>query len=83
MLSSIECDIHRHLSEYLDGKMSLADFQAWFVPATWNIHLTGEPGAQELAYEIDHRIAEFTSGHRTEDDLRALLMSLTTDYAAR
>lgn len=59
----IENEIRQKLRQYLDGQASLAEFQRWFVPATWDIQLTGEFGAIELTGEIELRLAEHSSGH--------------------
>ncbi len=66
----LELELRRKLIQYLLGNMSLREFQQWFVPTTWDIHLSTEPGAIDLTYKIDLRLAEYTSGHLPENQLR-------------
>jgi len=68
--------IRKHLANYLSGKSSLRQFRDWFDAETWGLAAEADSPARQLAGEIDLRIAEFTNGHRTEDDLRAILQPL-------
>lgn len=52
-------EIRQQLTRLLAGEVSLDEFQDWFVPCTWNIHLTGDTEARELAYEIKGVLAEY------------------------
>lgn len=47
--------IRVQLSRLLAGKMTLRAFDDWFVPATWDVHLTGNWAAEELAFRISRR----------------------------
>lgn len=80
MLSS---DIRSRLSSYLAREMSLEQFEEWFIPATWQVHTSGDLDAVELAGTIKLRLAEFTNGHWTEDELREQLIPLVTRYEIR
>ncbi len=68
--------IRTHLANYLSGKASLRQFRDWFDVETWGIAAELDSPVRQLAGEIDLRIAEFTNGHRTEDDLKAMLQPL-------
>jgi len=68
--------IRAQLASYLSGKSSLRQFRDWFDAETWGLAAEADSPARQLAGEIDLRIAEFTNGHRTEDDLRAMLQPL-------
>jgi hypothetical protein len=65
--------IREWLSRYLRSEVSLRDFQRWFVPTTWDIDRTDALAARELAALVDLRLAEYTSGFWSEDELRQLL----------
>ena len=69
-------EIRSHLARYLNGKSSLRQFREWFDVETWGLAAEPDSPVRQLAGEIELRIAEFTSGHRTEDDLRATLQPL-------
>jgi len=68
--------VRKHLREYLDRRISLSQFRDWFDLETWDIIDKVPSATQELAGEIELRLAEFTSGHLTEDELRTLFSSL-------
>ncbi|SRR6266852_4440143 len=66
----LELELRRKLIQYILGNISLREFQQWFVPTTWDIHLSTEPGAIDLTYKVELRLAEYTSGHLPENQLR-------------
>jgi hypothetical protein len=68
--------IRTQLAHYLNGKSSLRQFRDWFDAETWGLAAEPDSPARQLAGEIELRIAEFTNGHRTEDDLRTLFQAL-------
>lgn len=76
MQSSLSLEIREQLSRFLRGETSLHAFQEWFTSRTWNIEDSEDRSAQDLAYEIELRLAEFLNGHWTMSDLRGLLKSL-------
>lgn len=76
MADSLDQEIQQRLDWYLRGDMSLAEFEAWLVPAAWDISPQSDSVAHDLAMAITLRIAEFTNGDWTEDELRAELEEL-------
>jgi len=68
--------IDEHLQRYLRGEDSLADFEAWLVPETWDLSPQNDSEGHERATAITLRIAEFTNGDWTEDQLREALSNL-------
>jgi hypothetical protein len=68
--------VQRYLAQFLSGENSLSQFRDWFDAETWDLDM--EPGTPlgQIVGEIELRLAEFTNGHRTEDDLRYHLESL-------
>lgn len=76
MTESLDQEIQQRLDWYLRGDVSLADFEAWLVPATWDISPQSDPAAHGLATAITLRIAEFTNGGWIEDDLRRELAAI-------
>src|SRR5205823_14176719 len=61
--------LYEHLVAYLSGKASLRDFRQWYDAATWDQHTCGNM----LASDVELWLSEFSSGHRTEHELRDLL----------
>ena len=70
--SAIRCQ----LGAYLSDAMSLDEFTAWLVGASWNIEQTGDIGASQLAYAIELALAEHSSGLLTLEELRRALQDL-------
>ncbi len=62
--------ISEHLAMYLNGKIPLDLFEDWVVENTWNIHLDRDVEAMQLAYAIEESLAEYSSGHISESQLR-------------
>src|SRR6266478_6482604 len=69
-------DVQRYLANYLNGEISLSQFRDWFDTETWDLDMQPDTSLGQMVGEIELRLAEFTSGHRTEDDLRAVLQPL-------
>lgn len=80
MTVGIDLEIRAALVRYLNSEISLAEFEDWFVPVAWNIEQTGNREAIELAAEIELRLAEFTNGHWSEDELHNKLAPLVGVY---
>lgn len=62
-------EIRDHLAQFVDGKISLHQFEDWFVPATWNIRQQDDPEAETLADDIELRISEHSDGVLNEREL--------------
>lgn len=65
-------EVRAHLQQYLLGAISLPDFHLWFV--RWRrANLDDE--RHPLARMVDLRLAEYTTGHWTEPQLRERLLA--------
>ena len=64
------------LAGYLDGDRSLKQFLADFARLSWNSHRLGEPQAERLANAIELRLAEFSNGDWTVEQLHEHLRDL-------
>jgi hypothetical protein len=69
-------DVQHHLAKYLISEISLSQFRDWFDAETWDSDLQSDTPLGQMVGEIELRLAEFTNGHRTENDLRYHLESL-------
>ena len=74
----LDLEIKRELERYLARVMSLNEFSDWVAPITMDIEQSGSPAAIELVNEIQLRLAEFTDGYWTENQLRELLRPLAS-----
>lgn len=76
MDSPMTTAIRERLASYLRGETTLQAFDAWFVPATWEIRHEDDPEAADMTNEIYLRIAEYSLGHRTEEELKGFFRPL-------
>ncbi len=67
----------QRLGQYLAGEITLRTFEDWFVPLTWQPEAgTDDPAVANLVSEIELCLAEYSSGHWTEAELREHLRPL-------
>ncbi|MGI8553742.1 MAG: hypothetical protein ACR2PL_23575 [Dehalococcoidia bacterium] len=78
MQSSLRQEILGWLSGYGAGTVSLLDFKQWFIPIAWTIELNNDPAAEDLAHTVELRLAEFSNGHWTDEELQDQLRLLLT-----
>lgn len=64
-----EHHIREALARYLSGEVFLKELQEWFIPRAWEVLAESGPAA-DLVAEIELLLAEYTSGQRSESDLR-------------
>ena len=74
-------EIREKLANYLAKKMSLADFEDWFVANSWNVHQSDNLEARNLVHGVELRLSELSSGHLTEDGLRKELAPFVTSIS--
>jgi hypothetical protein len=66
-------NLKSHVQSYLTGDSSLGDFRDWFDKNTWGVAAKPHSPIYRPSGEIELRLAEFTSGHLSERELRELL----------
>jgi hypothetical protein len=72
----LDMSIREQLARYLNQEITLAEFQEWYVPFSWQVDRLGDLFLREFISDTDLRLAEYTSGHLSEEDLRSELRSL-------
>lgn len=77
-MTDLEREIRRVVASYVAKQDSLADFSVALASLTWDLD-GSRPEAEEFANAAALLIAETTSGHRTEDELRQELGVLLGD----
>ena len=65
-------ELRSQLQRYLLGGEHLRSFQTWFVSFIWR----EDRSASKLARAVELALAEYTSGHRSEPELRGLLATM-------
>jgi hypothetical protein len=79
MMTERESAIRHQLGAYLSDALSLDEFIAWVVGASWNIENAGDAGASQLAFTIELALAEHSSGFLTLDELRSELRNISRE----
>lgn len=80
-MASVEQRILAHLSDYLNGKIQLHEFEDNFVRILWDIDECPDARARELAGEIHVLTAEYSCGDRTLESLREELTRIANPSA--
>lgn len=75
-------EIRLWLARYLHKEISLDKFEDWIAQHSWNMHLDSDESAQKIAAAIELRLAEHSSGHLPENQLRNELVPFVTTYNA-
>ena len=79
---TLDADVRRHLADYLAGKSKLNAFEEWFVPNALSLaEEVGDQSVMDLIYEIELRLAEYSHGDWTSDELKSLFQSLVQPHA--
>lgn len=73
MDTSLDASIREHIVRYLASESTLHELEEWFVPTTWNTVGRVPLSTERLIGGVELRLAEYTSGHRTEEEVRVLL----------
>jgi hypothetical protein len=73
MSYSLDFNIRERLASYLAKEISRRAFEDWFFPETWDVDQLGDLALMNLVYGIKLRLAEFSHGDWTENELRSLL----------
>ena len=81
MQATLDAEIRGWLARYLGGEVSLQEFEDWLIPVAWSLDPEGHSAAEDIAYEIELRLAEFTNNHWTEPELRDMLRPLAAQPA--
>jgi len=76
----LDAEIRARLGRYLRGEHTLDEFREWFTPATWDVHLSGNESAANLAHRIEHVIAEYLTENITRGTLNTRLCPLQETY---
>jgi hypothetical protein len=81
MQAPLSLAIREQLANYLSGRLDLRAFNRWFAAAAWTVDGDPDVATRVLAYEIEHRLAEFSNGDWTEVELGRFFQPLVTNYS--
>lgn len=69
------------IKRYLAGEATASQFEAWFLPASWNVTQWGDETTQALVGTLGLWFSEYDRGHRTDEELQQLLGGLGDELA--
>lgn len=75
-----EIDIRDHVGQWLRGVISLRELEDWFVPATWDVHRSGDPQLEALVDEIELNLSEYSDRVISLDELREQLKNAVRSF---
>jgi hypothetical protein len=75
-MSAFDISLRIQLARYLTGEISLPEFRRWFLPTIWDL-AEDDQLLSPLARRVELRLAEYSNGHWTEDDLKHLFERAT------
>lgn len=78
-----ENQIRQSLIRYLRNEISLDQFEDWLAQHSWNMHLDSDSASQKLAAAIELRLAEHSSDHLRECEMREELRALVNAYGTQ
>jgi hypothetical protein len=75
----LDFNIRERLVRYLANEISLNEFEDWFFSETWDVDQVNNLDLLRLVYGVKLRLAEFSHGDWTEDELRSHLRSFLVE----
>ncbi len=75
-----EGQLRSHLIKFIEGKLTLDEFEDQFVSASWNMHKDSSESAIALASAVGLCLAEHSSGHLSDSELLDELRPLATVF---
>jgi len=73
----LDVQILERLAQYLAGRLSIQEFEDWFVPSSWDVRQSGTTQDADLVYRVELFLAEFSNDDWTEEELKSKFRSLT------
>lgn len=66
-------DLEGQIGRLVKGSLDVERFRQWFANALWDIELAADGDMVRFAYLVENRLAEFTGGYISEQELVAAL----------
>jgi hypothetical protein len=80
MATSDTLTLRHALIDYLEERLSLADFVAAHAQAIHQASVGDDAAALDLALDIELRLAEYQNGDWRDDEFRAMLRAMRSTY---
>jgi hypothetical protein len=69
-------EIREQVVQYLQNQITLTDLNDWLTQRSWNMHLDSPLDAQHFAAAVELRLAEYSEGHLSREQLQDALIDL-------
>src|SRR5258708_113549 len=79
MQRNLERRVRQRLARFVTGQESLRKFNAWFIPATWDVDQAAA-SLRDLVYGVKARLDEYDDGYVTKDQLKQKLSLILQSY---
>jgi hypothetical protein len=79
----IVSEIRSKIADWIQGNLSLEEFEDWFSVHTWNVYQWGSEDAVALVYQVELRLSEHSCGHLPTSQMVAEFRRFVQDYRAR
>jgi hypothetical protein len=80
LMGGISCvELQDQIVRYLANRISLGEFRNWFDAASWDAEIDSKSELSAMIGEIELRLAEYSDGHWTEEELREQLKKVVRD----
>jgi hypothetical protein len=73
-----QADVNNQLRRFVEGAVSLDDFEDWLVAHSWNMHKDSDSEAQKLVGAVELALAEYSNDHISLSDLQFEFQSILT-----
>jgi len=73
---NITSELYRRIIQYLNGEISVTQFEDWFLPNFGQIINLPDCPPRDLAGDIQLALAEMSNGDRTEAEMKGLIRDL-------
>lgn len=72
-------ELQDQVVRYLANRISLHEFRNWFDVASWEAEIEPNSRLYAMIAEVELRLAEYTNGHWTEEELREQMRKIVPD----
>ena len=69
-------ELKNKVGDYIAGRVSLEEFEDWFVSLLLDEEAKKDPVLSQRVYDVELKLAEYSNGYWTENELKEHLHSL-------
>ena len=81
-MTTIERELRHRAADYVSGRSTLSELEIWLGPVAWSLDETADKHFRELVNALELRIAEYTSGAWSDEQIRELIENIAVPPSA-